>query len=138
MKDLISLYLFATLLARKAHNIVTGSSFFGDHQALKGFYEAYQDAYDALTERCIGLKFIRPEEINKIIAKGCDMMDGQNATDSEALFASLDEVEAKILESIKEIRADMSDGVQNLLQGLADDSEQRRYFIGQRLGNTFH
>jgi DNA-binding ferritin-like protein len=120
------------LFAHAAHNMASGPTFFADHAHLGGLYEAYEEAYDGVVERMIGLGE-KPDlcDINKkaaeLAGKCGDCCPQQKA------FETLVEMEAEMREKCREDQKGQSIGTVNFLQGLADASEQRSYLLGQRV-----
>lgn len=117
--------------AHAAHQQASGKTFMQDHAFFGSAYAEYEDAYDKVVERMIGLgQEVDPSAIttdaSKIAAaKKADNPDEsyQTLLDSEKHLCKLIAVEAR----------KASDGTQNMLQGLADDSEVRQYKMRQRL-----
>lgn len=133
MHTLASIYRAAQLYAHFAHNVVKGSTFFADHEFLGELYPAYEAAYDAIVEREIGLgeTVSIPE-----ITKNAYHLFATAAKDSDAqtFFKRLLATEKQICIQIAKDMKGKSDGTQNLLQGLADDSEKRQFQLKQRIG----
>ena len=127
MHTLATLYLAARIYAHRAHNLVCGPSFFADHAFLGELYDIYDDAYDALVERMLGLgQAVEPIKLTEAAIKMVQADPCRN------FFSRLLEYEKKIRTEIKLLAPSTSDGTQNLLQGLADESEQRTYKMTQR------
>lgn len=128
MHTLASMYLGARFYAHMAHNLCNGPTFFADHDYLGSLYEAYDDAYDALIERMIGLG--EEIDIGEITIEGADLF-AKNSGGSN-YFNRLLAMEVEICAEIKSTVAGKTDGTQNLLQDLADQSEARQYKLKQR------
>jgi len=134
LSTLATLFRAMQLVAHAAHNLVKGPTFFSDHEYLGELYPAYEEAYDSLIERSIGLKM--PINIQQITTEACRIFGQSKITgDAKADLTIIDRLEVMTRKEIAvQMKANPSDGVQNLLQGLADDSEARSYKIGQRVG----
>lgn len=133
MHTLAVLFLGMRFYAHRAHNVCKGDTFFQDHDFFGGLYETYDDAYDAVIERMIGLG---KEEVDipAITQKACSMFcksGKDNAT--KQFYQHLLASEELVCDSVKDMMKGATDGTQNLLQGLADQSESRQYKIRQRL-----
>lgn len=132
MITLATQFRAAQFYAHNAHNQASGATFFSDHEFLGELYGKYEDAYDGLIERMIGLgmEFDLPEIT-------CDASSdveaaGYDHTTTEC-FRGLLEREKKICEEVRNLMPSASVGTQNFIAQLADDSEVRQYKIGQRL-----
>lgn len=131
MHTLASIYRAAQFYAHYAHNTVTGPAFFADHKFLGKLYAAYEEAYDSIIEREIGLG----EELSipEITKNACSLFDSvAKDADATTFFKRLLATEKQICAQIAKDMQGASDGTQNLLQGLADDSEKRQYLLKQR------
>lgn len=133
MKELAQFYREAQLYAHMAHNMASGPTFFQDHAFFGELYDAYESAYDSIVERMIGLNVEADMasllvEINQKAAK-----DAPPAHSNDACFLYLLAIESDICKQIAKEVPSSTDGTQNLLQGLADESEKRKFLMGQRL-----
>ena len=137
MDNLAVIFRAGQLLAHQLHNEVSGVSFFADHEFLGGLYGEYEEGYDAIVERVIGLGLEKVDIAgwNKRAVKVYGDMAGDKAFDAKKWPRYVLEVEKAIQAEIRDYlkKGECSDGVQNLLQGMADESEARSYKIGQRL-----
>lgn len=119
--------------AHMAHNVTCGPTFYQDHKAFGSLYEDYQDAYDAVIERFIGLggtPFIFPITKNAVD----ELSKHQDDEKPEQFFKNLSECETKLRSCIDDCLTEkQSEGTKNFLQGLADESEQRTYKLNQRI-----
>lgn len=117
--------------AHRAHNNVAGPTFFQDHEFLGDLYPAYEAAYDKVVEREKGLGE-KPDlaSITVDAARMAAMYPG--VTDGTELVGILLRMEASLCKMIKAAVPGSTDGTQNLLQGIADDSEARQYQMKQR------
>jgi len=132
MNDLAILFRTAQLYAHNAHNLASGETFFQDHKFLGKLYPVYEEAYDSIVERIIGLgeSIDLPAITKKAAAAVSEVHDEE---ESYECFTSLLELEQAICLLIENTIQDCTCGTQNLLQGLADESEMRQYKLGQRI-----
>lgn len=132
MKNLAIIFRTAQLYAHNSHNLAYGETFFQDHKFLGKLYPVYEEAYDGIVERMIGLgqSVDLPSITQKAAAAVSKVHDEGESYDC---FASLLEIEQTICKEIENTIQDCTCGTQNLLQGLADESEMRQYKLGQRL-----
>ena len=122
------------LFAHNAHLIAKGATFYQDHEAFGELYPTYEAAFDALIERTIGLGGeYNPEASFKQVSEF--MAPTWGCTDTEKCFEKVLDFEKRICADVTDIltRMDVTQGVSNFLQGLADESESRQYKLKQRL-----
>lgn len=122
------------LFAHNAHLITKGQTFYQDHEAFGELYPTYEKAFDGLVERTIGLGGeYSPEALFKQVSEF--MAPTWSCTDTEKCFEKALDFEKRICTDITDIltRMDVTQGVSNFLQGLADESESRQYKLKQRL-----
>jgi len=122
------------LYSHSLHHTASGIGFFADHAALKEFYEQYDEAWDAVVERMMGLgiavdHYKLADEANKIF---------QNTVAEADKLETLLSMERELCDLIEtEVKADtQSQGTINLLAGIADASEVRQYKLNRRLEET--
>lgn len=135
MKTLAVQYRAAQLVAHQLHHTVKGASFLADHEYLGELYAAYETAYDAVVERMIGLKM--PITLSEVGTQAAALASRVTTAspDPERWFATLLGVETSIRKEIDSCMGENpTNGTQNLLQGLADESEARVYKLRQRAG----
>ena len=120
-------------LAHRAHNVVKGATFFEDHEFLGELYPAYEKAYDDLVERIIGTNAENLSicKVNKAAAEMSSV--SPNETSPEVFFRIILKGEKDLCAMIEESIKDQTQGTQNLLAQIADDSEKRIYSLKQRL-----
>lgn len=133
MNELAVLFRTAQLFAHNCHNLTKGVTFFSDHSFFGDAYAAYESAYDAVIERMIGLDMsvnlgtvtaVAGEKAGKMTLPGMDAV---------RMFSAILELEKEICVAVKTYAASTTDGTQNLIQGLADESEIRQYKLKQRI-----
>ena len=131
MHNLATLFRAAQLCSHEKHNTVQGPTFFEDHEYLGELYGTYEEAYDSVIERMIGL------------GEKCDISGGNiQAADLAKWFCDLEpidkwpniflEIETRVQKEVDSCCKGASSGTINFLQGLADESEQRVYKLKQR------
>lgn len=135
LQQLATLFLAARLYAHRAHNLASGPTFFADHDYLGTLYEAYDDAYDALVERTLGIG--EDPQIITVTRNATASFErlSRSETKTDAFFVRLLQLEAGFRAEIADLMGATpppSDGIQNLLQGMADESEARTYKLKQR------
>lgn len=121
-----ALYLYA----QQSHHVTSGPTFLQDHEFYGGLYEAYEAAYDALAERLVGLG--ARQLLDGVQAEAAAKMQ---EIGSIASFAALLAAERSIctqIDAAAKMPA-MSEGVRDLLVGLANESQARQYKLGQFL-----
>lgn len=133
MHSLATLFRAAQLYTHFAHNTIKGPTFFADHPFLGELYTQYEGFYDDTVERMIGLG--EKPDIAKITEQACALScKAMGDKDADMFFkriaATNKQIQAEIAKDVK----GASDGVQNLLQGMADELEKINYRVGQRLG----
>lgn len=134
---LLAMLQAASHVHQSHHWRTTGSEFYGDHLMFMRVYEESQDLIDQLAERAVGsgsAGLVRPDlQINLMsrLIQGWLMV--------EADYASLSLiVEQAVVEGITEAKnaleakGQLSDGTDNLLQGIADKHEEFVYLLQQR------
>jgi DNA-binding ferritin-like protein len=120
------------LYAHNAHNMASGPQFFADHEFLGELYPAYEAAYDAVVERIIGLGE-ESIDLGKINEDACAAACREDAADTAWAFRTILNQEVGLCSALAAANTNASLGTQNLLQGLADDSEKRQYQLRRRL-----
>jgi len=133
MDSLITQLRALQFLAHRAHNVVKGPTFFEDHEFLGELYPAYEAAYDSAVERVIGLgtEKLNLSKINIAASQMSDILP--NETKPEPFLRAILKGEKDLCKMIDEAVEKASQGTQNLLQGICDDSEKRQYQLKQRL-----
>lgn len=134
MHELAVQFRAGHLYLHNAHNIGSkGPSFFSDHAWFETSYKAFEEAYDKVVERMIGLGYdVNLQSIIKSAAKEAASYSTAVMT-PELCFRTQLKLEQEICAMIRNYVPNVDDGTQNLLQGLADESLDRQYAIKQRL-----
>lgn len=129
MQSLAALFRALHLYAHEAHHSCKGPTFFADHGFLEELYEAYLDAYDLVVERLLGLGL--PDFSEKEASR--QAFERYESMTSKEWFPALLSHERMLQKEIAAANEGATLGTQNLLQGLADESEARCYKIQQRI-----
>ena len=111
------------------HNLLGGQTFFQDHSFLAELYAAYEDHYDDIIERMIGLE----EELDLVEIQKEAVSGLKSPKSYEACYKELLSCEEELCKMVEKLVKDSSQGTANLLQDLADKSEMRQYKLKQRL-----
>ena len=132
MKEFAITARAAQLVAHNMHNLVEGCSFFSDHEFLGGLYGTYEEIYDSVVERMIGLD-MQPDlmNINRSAMAEALQYDLTDA-DSCDMFEMLLTIEMNIQKWAQAANEAATYGSKNFLQGIADNSEMRVYKLKQR------
>jgi DNA-binding ferritin-like protein len=138
MHTLASFFRFLQQFAHVAHHMTFGCTFFEDHEFLGELYGEYEEAFDNVVERMVGLgKLTSVADRLKIDAKAADILsktDAEDFTEAEDWFETLYDLEKELCNEIEKLaKGKVSQGTLNLLAQFADDSEKRQYKLGQRI-----
>lgn len=124
---------FMQLFGHHCHNTIKGETFFVDHPELASFYGTYEDIYDAIVERAIGID----EEIDLIeIQKEAvsTLIKANIPDDFTGAFKALLSYENYICKEIEKILEGYSEGTRQFLGNICDQSEARQFKLKQRIG----
>ncbi len=127
--NLASLFRHLQFYAHFAHNSVGGETFIQDHAFLGELYAAYEDAYDLLIERMIGID--EPLDLLKIHQSASSDLSVPKSF--KEAFEHILSGEEDICAACEKIAKGASLGTENMLAGLADQSEMRQFKLKQRL-----
>lgn len=132
MIELATTLRAAQFAAHTWHNRVAGRTFMQDHEFLSGLYEAYEEAYDSVVERLIGLG--KTPDIPAITFDAATLHSKIMAIkkDWPEVFLEVERAIRHDADAVLAGKPRPSNGTQNFLQGLCDESEQRTYKLGQR------
>lgn len=126
-----------------AHWQVGGSSQYGDHLLFQRLYEDADEFVDSLAEKAVGLggtELVNPVVQTQCVAAFVQALcpEGQ-LQDNEQAFAVAQNTVLSVLYVIDwalqslDARGQLSNGVDNMLQGIADKHEEFGYLLQQRL-----
>lgn len=119
------------LFAHNAHNLAKGKTFLEDHEFFGELYATYEAAYDDVVERMIGLN--GDQDLNAITDEAEDMASSVKFADNEQAYNVLLVTEKQLLDVIEKGFKGYSLGTQDLLQGIANESERRIYKFKRKL-----
>lgn len=143
LSGLLVMLRSASVIHQAHHWQSKGDVFYSDHKLYMRIYEDSQDFIDSLAERAVGLAgpaLVNPSLQTKYQAmcvhktyEGTKVDEGPNGMAQISL-----QTEYRILEGIKIVlgvlrqAGVLSDGTENLLQGIADKHEEFVYLLKQR------
>jgi len=140
---LVGILRAASLVHQTHHWQTRGGNFYGDHQMFMRIYDDSQDFIDQVAERAIGAgsrDLVNPLVQAALIPQLVSAWGvAQDATSFDMVSISL-VVERCVLDCLKAARArleasgQLSDGTDNLLQGVSDKHEEFVYLLQQRQG----
>ena len=126
------------LMHQAAHWQTKGPSFVGDHKLFGDLYDATHDEIDMVSERAVALGdplLVCPlksselaMEILEALGRACDVPEPD-----KLMQLSLDAEQGLLQVIASAMKGDMTDGVSNLLQGIADKHESHVHLLQQRL-----
>lgn len=132
MKTIASYLRSLQFFAHNAHNLVYGEYFHQDHEYFAELYQAYESAYDSIVERMIGLG--QKIDLGEITLSAAESVKGLGKEmECKKIYSILLDSEKKLVKQLESAMSGKSQGTQNMLQDMADQSEQRQYKIQQRL-----
>jgi len=129
LKGLASHFRAMQLLAHNAHNLISGPSFFSDHDFFGALYGEYEAAYDRVIELLIGngekpdLVVLQTEAVGKL-----------SSLSQEDHFKAVLAAEEQLQSAIEEFaKTNPSQAALNMAGDLGETSKVRIYKIRQRL-----
>lgn len=135
LADLTALYV----AHQSAHWRASGESFYGDHQLFQRMYEETADEVDQVAERLLGItgddSLVDPSRRLAMASAAIKNILSNGDLASSLLIAEKAFVKqiAGILDAL-EAMGQLSDGTENLLQGIADKHEEHVYLLSRRVG----
>ncbi len=132
MEQLAAHLRYMQLCAHNYHNLAKGSLFFADHKYLGSLYEEYEDAYDSVVERSLGLGLpIDLVAVQKLAAGRLEpYVQKENKESFKMLLQAEQELCGVIEQAIKS--GGMTEGTKQFLGNICDQSESRQYKLKQR------
>jgi DNA-binding ferritin-like protein len=126
------------LMHQAAHWQTKGPSFVGDHKLFGDLYSATLDEIDMVSERAVGLGdplLVCPLKTSQLALELLEAFGREcDVPEPDKLVQLSLEAERALLQVIASaMKGDMTDGTQNLLQGVADKHETHVYLLQQRL-----
>jgi DNA-binding ferritin-like protein len=131
MENLASILRFMQLYAHNAHNMSSGLTFMQDHAYFGDLYPAYEDAYDSIIERLIGLD--KEPDLIALNIEAANELQHHGKSDNDGCFSLILQYEEAVCKLIDKIKESGSEGTRQLIGELANQSEMRQYKIKQRL-----
>jgi DNA-binding ferritin-like protein len=131
--ELAACYRAAQLYAHTAHHLVKGPTFFQDHEEFGELYPAYETAFDDLAEEALalGMSYDPAVIMQRVVRKLNPTYKDHGAKE---FYTRLLAFERDFQAEIKALMAgSLTDGTQNLIQGLATESSKRVYKFNARL-----
>lgn len=135
MIELVTLLRTLYFLKHNCHNLVAKQSFFADHTFLAESYNMTLDHYDSVVERLIGFGHI-PDLVSIQVNAASKLKSIPLAyKDNIECFQAILHINKAILQMIESIckTAGLTQGVLQLLGGIADQIEIENYKLGQRV-----
>lgn len=127
----------AQLCSHFYHNIAGRVAFFADHDALSSFYNEYEDSYDNIAERLIGLYGVDALQLHQIMSGVMEKLSKipPSYKDNGEMFSLLLMFENEITTLSKAIcySQEVTEGTKQLVGDIADKSEVRVYKIKRRI-----
>lgn len=126
------------LMHQAAHWQTKGPSFVDDHKLFGDLYDTTVDEVDMVSERAVGLGdaiLVCPLKASELAIELMQAFGRQcDVPDADKLMQLSLEAERGLLQVIASaMKDDVTDGVSNLLQGIADKHESHIYLLQQRL-----
>lgn len=137
--------LRAASIVHQAHHWQTrGSSFYGDHQLFDRLYSEGLEGIDQVAERAVGLggrELVGAARQSTLVADLIARWTSMSGDSSAAGLAGISlGVERDVVSAVTEAKRSLeasgrlTEGTDNLLQGIADQHEEFVYLLQQRLG----
>ena len=138
MLELAILFRAAQLFTHSAHNLCARIVFHQDHAFFADSYSAYEDAYDSIIERIIGLYGEDSVELNRIMSEVALKLKNCPSTgvkENKVFYEQQLKFEQEICQLVESIckNPKASQGVIQTIGTLGEQSEIRQYKIKQRI-----
>lgn len=127
--NLASILRYLQFYAHLAHNSLGGETFFSDHAFLADLYSGYEEDYDSVVERMIGLE--EECDLLKIHKDASEDLDIPKSF--KECFQNILVCEEDLCRAIDRLVEDSSEGTKQLIGNIADKSEMRQFKLKQRL-----
>lgn len=138
MSDMLAFFRAVYEAEHSFHWRTRGPTFYSDHLLFSRLYEATHDDLDAIAEKLIGVT-----GQNDAVAP---LLQSQKTAEAMQIFALSDDpkmfatealrIEKKLIELVSAAMdvcaSEMTDGLENFLQGLADKHESHVYLLQQQ------
>lgn len=131
LRGLASHFRAMQFLAHNAHNLISGVSFFSDHDFFGALYEEYEAAYDRVIELLIG-NGDKPD----LVALHTEAVGKLSSLSRENHFEAVLAAEEQLQDAIEEFaKTNPSQGALNMAGDLGETSKVRIYKLRQRLAS---
>ena len=138
MRELAIKYRTLQLLAHNAHNMCAGPTFVAYHPFLGELYGTYEDAYDGLIERIIGLYGVGSLDLINVQEEAISSLKAASKLPAafQEAFSDILALEQDANAHIEQLAkvSGITQGTLNMLADMADKAEVRCYKLKQRLG----
>jgi starvation-inducible DNA-binding protein len=142
MVSMLALLEAAFMVNLTSHWQTNGSQYYGDHILLQRIYEDSEDFIDSLAERIMGLGGAIPApQFTNVTAQFVSKLAPQSYDDPDQIMAASLTTEKVVVDALTNLRAnlettgELTDGLDNLLQGISDKHEEFLYLLQQRMSN---
>ena len=138
MLELLILLRASQLFTHSAHNLCARTPFHQDHAFFADSYSAFEDAYDSIAERIIGLYGEDSMELNRIMSEVAQKLQNCPSTgvkENKAFYEYQLQLEQELCSKVEAIckNPKASQGVIQTCGTLCEQSEIRQYKIKQRI-----
>lgn len=141
---LVAVLRAASVVHQSHHWQTRGSSYYGDHLMFMRIYDDSQDFIDQVAERAVGSgsrDLVCPKTLSGLVAKivnvWCQTPVEPTAQDMVGVSLAVERCVVECLKAARsslEVKDQLSDGTDNLLQGVSDKHEEFLYLLQQRGG----
>lgn len=123
------------LYYHSCHNLISGESFFADHEFFGGVYPQLETHYDRLAEYYIclfGKKAFETKILTKAVSEELEKHEIEEMCCCD-MFKLSQKLETKFYKELENISKKASIGLANMVGDIAEQSDVRMYKIQQRL-----
>lgn len=141
LQNLLAMLRATQIVHHTAHWQVKGPSFVGDHALFAELYAAIDKEYDALAEKIVAKYGVEAVDAIDQLAKITTVVKRAKETDHDLMRRSLavEEGLQVVLDAVRkhmQKEEQLSIGMDNFLQGIADSHETAVYKLTQRVGKA--
>lgn len=123
------------LYTHNCHNLVARMVFMQDHEMLGDLYSKYEEIYDGIIERMIGLGL--PVNLNQVQILAVQQLQQlpNEVKENKQCFQLILQMEKQLCAKIESLiqQVKLSEGTRQMLGNICDESESRQYKLGQRV-----
>lgn len=132
MKELAVLLRALQLYAHNCHNLVSGPTFFQDHEFLGEIYSSAEGDYDSVIERMLGKKM--DLDLVRVQVEAAVKLKGLPLTSAQEMFMTIAQLSDAIKQQINVVISEpISEGMKQLVGEIYNQLEIKDYKLGQRL-----